>query len=71
MADISQNEPPGPDQTLERALLDHGDMDRDALRRARRVCEETGDRLDPWPGTCICRWSPARTFPRRPSSKSG
>ena len=46
MADISQNQPPGPDQILETALLDHGDMDPDALRRARRVCEETGDRLD-------------------------
>ena len=46
MADISQNQPLSPDQTLETALLDHGDMDPDALRRARRVCEETGDRLD-------------------------
>ena len=46
MADNSQNQPLSPDQTLETALLDHGDMDPDALRRARRVCEETGDRLD-------------------------
>ncbi len=46
MAELSQNQPLSPDQTLETALLDHGDMDPDALRRARRVCEETGDRLD-------------------------
>ncbi|MCZ6849202.1 MAG: ATPase, T2SS/T4P/T4SS family [Alphaproteobacteria bacterium] len=46
MADISQNQPLSPDQTLESALLEHGDMDPDSLRRARRVCEETGDRLD-------------------------
>ena len=46
MANASQHQPQDPDEILERALLDHGDVDRNALARARRVCEETGDRLD-------------------------
>ncbi|MDX1483407.1 MAG: type II secretion system ATPase GspE [Alphaproteobacteria bacterium] len=35
-----------PTDALERALLDHGDVSPEQLARARRVCGETGDRLD-------------------------
>ena len=46
MANASQHQPQDPDEILERALVDHGDVDQGALARARRVCEETGERLD-------------------------
>ncbi len=46
MANVSQHQPQDPDEILERALVDHGDVDQGALARARRVCEETGERLD-------------------------
>jgi len=46
MPDVSSESQSGRDDALERALVGHGGMSRDALARARRVCIETGDRLD-------------------------
>jgi general secretion pathway protein E len=46
MSDPATDEAACADGTLERALLDHGGLGAESLARARRVCRETGDRLD-------------------------